>query len=92
MLKNIFAISPIYLPYRKLISTCAKKFTYLTLFDVGGIYAPPTIQIHFLAELHDRGGHKYTQNLSFVITEHLKLVSGQKDLPTARERPPKLGG
>ena len=29
-------------------------------------------------ELHDRGGSKYTQNLSLVITEHLKLISCKK--------------
>ena len=49
----------------------------------GSIYAPCTIQIHFSAEPDDQGGTKYTQNLSFVITEHLKLVSGQKYFPMA---------
>ena len=59
---------------------------------MGGMYAPPTIQIHFSAEPHDRGGSKYTQNLSFVITEHLKLVLVQKNFPTTRDRPLKFGG
>ena len=45
-----------------------------------GGYALPTIQIHFSAEPHDRGGSKYTQTLSFVITEHLKLVLCQKKI------------
>ena len=44
----------------------------------GGIYGPPTIQIYFSAEPYDREGSKYTQNLSFVISENLKLVTGQK--------------
>ena len=35
---------------------------------------------------------KYTQNLSFVIAEHIELVPGQKNIPTARESPPKSAG
>ena len=58
----------------------------------GGIYAHPTILTHFSAELHDQGGFKYTQNLSLVITKHIKLVPGQKDFPTARESPSKSAG
>ena len=60
-------------------------FYYHSLFQLslvyagegGDIYTAPTMHIHFSAEPHDRGGSKYTQNLSFVITKHLKLVSGQ---------------
>ena len=37
-------------------------------------------------------GSKYTQNLSFVITKHLKLVSVQQNFPTARGRTPKFVG
>ena len=33
-------------------------------------------KIHISGEPHDRGGSKYTQNLSFLITEHLKLATG----------------
>ena len=66
---------------------------FLTLFYArGGIYAPPTTYRQFSPDVLIRGGSKYTQNLSFVITEHLKLVSGQKNLPMARGRLPKLGG
>ena len=39
-----------------------------------------------------RGGSKYTHNLSFVIAEHIKLVPGQKKIPTACESPPKSAG
>ena len=39
-----------------------------------------------------RGGRNYTLNLSFVITDHLKLVSGQKKFPKACGRPPKSAG
>ena len=52
----------------------------------GGIYVPPTIQINFSREPHEREGSKYTQNLSFVI-------SSKKNLPTtACGRPPEVGG
>ena len=39
---------------------------------------PPSIYIHFSAKPHDQGCSKYTQNLSFVITKHVKLVLDQK--------------
>ena len=39
----------------------------------GGIYSLPTIQIHFLAEPHDRGGYKYTQNLSLELPNTWKV-------------------
>ena len=58
----------------------------------GGIYAPPTTYRQFSPDVLIRGGSKYTQNLSFVITEHIKLVPGQKNFPTARESPPKSAG
>ena len=45
----------------------------------------------FFAESHGKGGSKYTQNLSFLITNYLKLLSSQI-FSKARERPPKLGG
>ena len=65
----------------------------LTLFYAGGgIYAPPTTYRQFSPDVLIRGGSKYTQNLSFVITEHIKLVPGQKNFPTARESPPKSAG
>ena len=51
----------------------------------------PTILIKFSAEPNDPGDPKYTQNLSLVITEHLKFVSGQQIFSTARESPPKPG-
>ena len=58
----------------------------------GGIYAPPTTYRQFSPDVLIRGGSMYTQNLCFVITEHIKLVPGQKNFPTARESPPKLAG
>ena len=72
----------------------SEKNTYiLTLFHAGGgIYAPPTTFRQFSPDVLIRGGSNYTLNLSFVITEHLNLVSGQKNFPTARGRPPKSGG
>ena len=62
----------------------------LTQFFVGGHICPPTLQIHFSAEPHDRGASKYTQNLSFVIAEHIKLVQGPKKFPIARESLPNV--
>ena len=53
---------------------------------------PPTTFRQFSPDVRIWGGSNYTQNLSFVITEHLKLVSDQKNFPTARGRPPKSGG
>ena len=44
----------------------------------GEIYAPPTTFRQFSPDVIIRGGSNYTLNLSFVITEHLKLVSGKK--------------
>ena len=40
---------------------------------------------HPSAEPHDRGGSKYTQNLSYVITEHINLILGRNYFSTARE-------
>ena len=40
----------------------------------GGIYAPPATYRKFSLDVLIRGGSKYTQNLSFVITEHIELV------------------
>ena len=53
---------------------------------------PPTTYQQFFPEVLIREGSKYTQNFSFVIAEHIKLVTGHKNVPTTRERPPKLGG
>ena len=53
-------------------------FLHLNPISGGVRHTCPTNQIYLPAESHDRGGSKYTQNLSFVITEHLKLVSGEK--------------
>ena len=39
---------------------------------------PPTTFWQFSPDILIRGGSNYTQNLSFIITEHVKLVSGQK--------------
>ena len=44
-----------------------------------GIYASPTTFRQFSPDELIRGGSKYTKNLSFVIAEHLKLVSGKKN-------------
>ena len=55
-----------------------------------GAYMPDLqLKSFFLAEPHDQEGSKYTQNLSFIITKHIKLVLGKKSFPTARESPPK---
>jgi len=48
---------------------------YHILRGGGGAYLP---LLQFKPDPHDQGGSQYIQNLSFVITEHLKLVSGQK--------------
>ena len=58
----------------------------------GGIYALPTTFRQFSLDVLIRAGSNYTLNSRFVITEHLKLVSGQKIFPTTRERPPKAAG
>ena len=50
----------------------------------GGIYAPPTTYRQFSPDILIRGGSNYTLNSSFVIAEHMKLVPGQKNFPTAR--------
>ena len=53
----------------------------LTLLHVGvGIYAHPTTYQQFSPETLFLGGSKYTQISSFVITKHMKFVSGQKIL------------
>ena len=57
-----------------------------------GIYVHPTTYQKFSPDTLFQGGSKYTQHSSFVITKHMKLVSGQKDSPTAHGRPPKSGG
>ena len=57
-----------------------------------GIYAPPTTFRQFSPDVLIRGGSDYTLNSSFVIAEHMKLVPGQKNFPTARESPPKSAG
>ena len=51
--------------------------TVLPVFYGVGVN-PPHSDPFSLAEPHARGGSKYNQNLSFVITEPLILVSGQK--------------
>ena len=71
---------------------CEGKFVNPIPRGGGGIYAPPTTFRQFSPDVLIRGGSNYTQNLSFVITEHVKLVSGQKNFPTPRRRPPKSGG
>ena len=58
----------------------------------GRIYAPPTTFRPFSPDVLIQGGSNYTQNLSYVITEHIKLVPGQKSFPTARGSPSKSGG
>ena len=52
----------------------------LTLFHAGwgGIYAPPTKFRQFSPDVLVQEGSNYTLNSSFVITEHIKLVPGQK--------------
>jgi len=45
---------------------------------MGPIYVPPSTFRQFSLDVHIQGGSKYTLNLSFVITDHLKFVSGQK--------------
>ena len=65
-------------------------YSISTLFHAGG--RGVTTFRQFSPEVFIRGGSNYTLNLSFVITEHLKLVSGQKKFPTARGRPPKSAG
>ena len=65
----------------------------LTLFlPGGGDFTPPSTYRQFSPDVLIRGGFKYTLNSSFVITEHIKLVPGQKNFPTPRERPLKSAG
>ena len=53
---------------------------------------PPTAYRQFSPDVLIRGGSKYTQNLSFVITKHLKLVPGQEFfLRRVRARQGRLG-
>ena len=58
----------------------------------GGDFTSPSTFRQFSPEVLIRGGSNYTLNSSFVITEHIKLVPGQKNFPTARESPPKSAG
>ena len=58
----------------------------------GGISPPQAVRRTFRYEGKVRGSCNYTLNSSFVITEHLKLVSVQKNFPTARGRTLKFGG
>ena len=39
---------------------------------------PTTTYRQFSPDVHFQGGSKYTKNLSVIIAEYLKLVSGQK--------------
>ena len=65
----------------------------LTLFlPGGGDFTPPSTFRQFSPDVLIRGGSNYSLNSSFVITEHIKLVPGQKNFPTARESPPKSAG
>ena len=65
----------------------------LTLFYAGGGgYMTPTTYRPFSPDVLIRGGSKYTQNLSFVIAKHIKLVPGQNNFPTPRESPQKSAG
>ena len=50
---------------------------------------PSTIQIHFSAEPHDRGGSKYTQR--FEINKHLKLVGEKIFLRRVRGHQSRVG-
>ena len=69
------------------------KVIWLTLFlPGGGDFIPPSTFRQFSPDVLIRGGSNYTLNSSFVITEHIKLVPGQKNFPTARESPPKSAG
>ena len=75
----------VYKAYPSPFSSLQKIFSnLLTLFYAGGgDKYPPTTYQQFSPDILIRGGSKYTQNLSFVITEHLTLVSGQKKFPMA---------
>ena len=68
----------------------------LTLFILGGggDFPPPpqAVRRTFKYEGKVRGSCNYTLNSSFVITEHLKLVSVKKKFPTASGRTLKFGG
>ena len=67
--------------------------TALTLFlPGGGDFTPPSTFRQFSPDVLIRGGSNYSLNSSFVITEHIKLVPGQKIFPTAHDRPPKSFG
>ena len=52
----------------------------------------PTKFRQFSPDVLIRGGSNYTLNSSFVITEHIKLVLGLKNVPTPRGSPSKLSG
>ena len=65
----------------------------LNPISTGGVdFTPPSTFRQFSPDVFIRGGSNYTVNSSFVITEHIKLVPGQKNFPTARESPPKSAG
>ena len=64
----------------------------LTLFHAGGHICPPNTFWQFSPDVLIRGGFNYTLNSSFVITEHLKLISVKKNFPTARGMLPKSAG
>ena len=53
---------------------------------------PPTTYRQFSPDVLIRRGSKYTQNLSFIITEHIKLDLGQRNFSMPRGTPPKSGG
>ena len=68
------------------------KLALTLLAPGGGDLTPQAFRRTFPYEAMVRGGCNYTLNSSFVITEHLKLVSVQKNFPTARGRTSKFGG
>ena len=58
----------------------------LSLFHVS-----PTTFWLFFSQIFIQGGSNHTLNLSFVITEHLKLVSGQKKISYDAWKAAKVG-
>ena len=75
-----------YIDYRNYVNDDSLPLFYA---GGGGIYAHPTTYRQFSPDVLIRGGSKYTLNLGFAITEHIKLVPGQKKFSTARGSPPK---
>ena len=72
---------------------CCEFFGFrYTRYVVGGDFTPRSTFWQFSPGVLIRGGSNYTLNSSFVIAEHMKLVPGQKNFPTARESPPKSAG